>query len=242
MSAPTDQDRSAARLAGARGAAALGRLWQGAGLLYLVTCLAGMAIGLWPHATFPSTQDVPTAPLPTLAALGVAQVAFILLIYPMVIWVRADRGGISRYWPLALAESALCTVAAVPFYLAAGFLADAGVADVVRTAVCVACVWPVAWAAGAWLVSARPRPGVVTLGLLGIAIGLPAACYIVADFFGATEAARRLSHFAPAMFVYQAAGGRSSSAVPEPLWGAICWPVIAAVAALALLVWPQTRR
>ena len=220
----------------------MGRLWQGAGVLYLVTCLAGVAIGLWREATLPSLEDIPTAPLPTLRALGVAQVAFILLIYPMVTWVRAARGAVTRYGRLAVAESALCMVTAVPFYLAAGFLSDASATDVARTAVSVACVWPVAWAAGAWLVCPRPKPTVVTLALVLVAVAMPAAWYVAWDFLGAAGAVEWLWDLAPATFVYQAAGARRAGVLPRPLWAAACWPGVAGAAALLLSIRPRPRR
>ncbi len=49
-----------------------------------------------------------------------------------------------------LIESAVYLLLAVPFYIPAAFLADAVVGDAVRTGICVASAFPLAWAAGAF--------------------------------------------------------------------------------------------
>jgi hypothetical protein len=62
-------------------------------LLYLACCLIGLALGLWPEAVRPSLEDIRTAPLPTLRCVALAQVAFILLVYPLVLASRLGPHG-----------------------------------------------------------------------------------------------------------------------------------------------------
>ena len=64
-----------------------GAIWRGMGGGYLIVCLAGVAVGLWPELAFPS-HKIATAPLPTLRTLAVALVTFILLIYPLAMLSR----------------------------------------------------------------------------------------------------------------------------------------------------------
>lgn len=211
-------------------------LWRGAGGGYLIVCLAGVAVGLWPHIAFGSQKPPAAAPLPTLRTLAVAQVGFILLVYPLVTLARAQRAPLGGYWPTVLAESALLLVVGVPFYLAAAFLADAAAADVVRTVLAVTCIWPVAWLAGAHLAHARAGRSVVMLAMVLVAIGLPAAFYIAWDILLAHRAATLLWHVAPATFVWQAAGSRVGSVLPRPLWSAALWPAAAAAAGLGAML------
>ena len=159
-----------------RSGGAAAAAWSPAGAAYLALLLAGLAVGLWPEAIYVSKSGLPAAPPPALRVVALVQVAYVLLIYPLVLLARArraaadpdpgaaailgrreraDAGG--RYLLACAVESAVLLLAAVPFYVAAAWFADAVAADVVRTAICVACLFPIAWSAGAWLRSSR-RP------------------------------------------------------------------------------------
>jgi hypothetical protein len=212
----------------------LAAAWRPAGLLYLGACLAALLAGLWPQAIYPSHGGVLAAPLPTLQTLVTGQTLFILLVHPLIILRRADRGLIRRYWTETLIESLTWLVVAGPLYVAAAWLADATAADVIRTAICLACFWPVAWSAGATLQS-RPaaRPAVVLLLL--IVAALPAAYYLTCEFLRVFPA-KWLWNLAPATFAWQAAASRAGGLIPRPLWPLGVWlAVAAALLALGLL-------
>ena len=197
-------------------------------LAYLAFCLAGLAAGIWPEAIYPSRADVLSAPLPALRTLAVAQVAFILLVYPLVAGARAGRCD-ARYWPEAVVESLALLAAAGPFYVAAAFLADATAVDAVRTAICAGSLWPAAWLAG-WMLR---RPGARTptvLALVVVTLGLPAAYYLVLEFLPVYPA-EWLWRLGPVTFAWETASSRRPDVLPSPVWAMFVWPVVAAAAA-----------
>ena len=241
--------------------------WRPAGLLYLAALLAGLGAGLWPETLWPALANTDAAPLPVLQTLAVAQLIFIMLVYPIVLLKRfgPGRGHLARekwhghlaresgtgilpvkrlahgqdahatigtrrpYWRPVLAESAMFMVLAVPFYLPAAFLADATPADVLRHMICIASFLPLAWLAGAHF--ARPRRGAwaVTLALLAATLGMPAACYVAAEFLTPTLA-YWLSCATPALLAWESAASQGASVLPQPLWAWLGWLAVAAVA------------
>lgn len=218
--------------------------WRAAGLLYLAVLLAGLAAGLWPETLWPAVERRDAAPLPTLQTLAVAQLMFFLLVYPMVLLKRfAPRpnhpGGEPKrpYWRLVVPESLLLLVLGGPFYLPAAFLADATTTDAVRCAICVASFLPLVWVAGAHLARARRGTSAVTLGLLVVALGLPAAYYVAIEFLP-PAAAHWASTGTPAMIVWRNAAARIDTPWPGPLWALLAWPAVAAVAAALGLIIP----
>jgi len=219
--------------------------WQPAGLAYMAALLAGLAIGLWPETLWPAMEPRPAPPLPTLQTLAVAQLMFFLLVYPMVLLKRfapraADPGqaGAKRpYWRTVVPESLLLLALAGPFYLPAAFLADATATDALRCAICVASFLPLAWLAGAHLARARRGASAVTLALLVVALGLPAACYVAIEFL-TPSAAHWASTATPAMIVWRNAAARIDSLWPQPLSAALAWPAVAALAAALGLIIP----
>ena len=212
--------------------------WRAAGLVYLLVLLASLAGGLWPEAVYPS-RDAIAPPPPVLQVVAVGQVAFVLLIYPLAVLRRSARPP-RRFWTPLVLESAVYLVVAAPFYVAAGYLADAVFADVVRTVLYVACLMPVAWAAAAHLAVSRRR-AVVTLALLLAAMGLPWAYYVAVEFLGRGSAGW-LRCLAPATFVWQAAAARSGDWLPRPIWALLVWPTIAAAAILPGLLPGRTNK
>jgi len=213
--------------------------WRPAGAVYLAFCLAGLAAGLWPEAVFLSRDPAAGAPLPTLKTLAASQIAFGLLVWPLVVLARAQRGPRRRYWGGAVAEMIIYLVLAGPFYVAAAYLADAVATDVVRSAIYVACVWTLAVAAGAQLGSGKPGRVVVVLVLA--ALGLPAAHYVALEFI-TPESARLLGRLSPATFAWSASASRGPSWYPQPLWAAIVWPAAAAAGVFLFMLLPGRGR
>ena len=180
MSASTEPSRH--RPAGAG-------VWRPVGVLYLAVLLAGLAAGLWPRTLWPELTHSTAAPLPTLQTLATAQLMFFLVIYPMVLIRRFGgegapdaQGPAASYWRTVPAESALLMLLAVPLIIPAAFLANATVTDVIRHVICLAAFWPLVWLAGAHFARRRRGAWLVTGGLLLIALGAPAACYIATEF------------------------------------------------------------
>jgi len=239
MSASTDNDSppGAARRAGAPAAA-----WRPVGGIYLLVLLAATAAGMWPEAIYPTRDDLPAAPLPVLPAVALGQVAFVLLIYPLVALVRAARPRPGRLWPDAPIEAAGLMIAAAPFYLVAAWLADAVAADVARVVVYTAGLWTVAISAAALLRRFPPARPAILVALLLVAAGLPAAWYIAVEFVTTFEGAEWLWQLAPATFAWDAARARAGSWLPRPLWAMLVWPGVAAASACALLLAERSAR
>ena len=229
MSASTEKlSRSGCgRRAGGGLAAAI---WQPAGVIYLAVLLVAMAAGLWHEAIYPPREALQPAPLPTLQTLAVGQVAFFLLIYPLILLRRISRQPIRHKWARRVIETAGLFAVTVPFYLAAAYLADAVASDVVRVAIYMACLVPLSCVAGSLLARARVAP-VVLLGMLIVAMGLPAACYLAREFFAARPGFWGWQ-LCPASFAWELARARGGQCLPSPAWAVLVWPGVAAGAAL----------
>ncbi len=213
--------------------------WRPAGLAYLLVCLAGLAIGLWPEAIVSSRHLPRTAPLPVLQTLAVCQVAYILLVYPLVLFRRSQRGSIGEwFWRAVVVETCTFMFVAVPFYVAAAYLADAVAVDVVRLVLQLLLLWPLAWVAGLWLLAPAGRTA-ATLLLVLIALALPAACYITLEFMPALRVGW-LWDLTPATFAWRSAASRGDSWVPQPLWALLVWPVVALTAAMVRMMLPRS--
>ncbi|MFB3893587.1 MAG: hypothetical protein ACE15C_16360 [Phycisphaerae bacterium] len=137
-------------------------------------------------------------------------------------------------------ETLFYMIATIPFYLAAAYLGDATARDVVRSAIGILLLWPVGWAAGVLVARPAARPAVIILMLI-IALGLPAACYIVREFLTvfSENFQQQLWLLTPATFAWETAGARPAadgSIPPLPAWAALVWPILAIVAMLARLV------
>ena len=219
----------------------LAAAWRPAGVLYLCFLLAGLATGLWHDAIFPSGYSLQAAPLPVLQSLAVAQVAFVLLAYPMVLLGRSRRppGASARtFWAETIVESGVYLVLAVPFYAVGAYLADATATDAVRTGVYSAGLLPLAWAAGAHFADRRRGASAVVLLLAIAALGLPAACYIALEFFP-SGSGRWVRELAPATFAWRTAAARQGWLLPWPRWPWLIWPAVAIVAISANLMVPK---
>ncbi|MFW6065816.1 MAG: hypothetical protein ACOC9S_03260 [Planctomycetota bacterium] len=211
-------------------------VWRPAAALYLGCCLVALAVGLWPEAIMPPEYSTTLMPPPALRTLAAGQGVFVLLIYPLVLWRRCRRGAPAGYFLRAAAESAGLLMATIPFYITAGYFADATAADVIRAVIAVALLLPVAWTAG--LLSARGvlRP-VVVLVLVFAAVGGPAMVYITREFL--PEFAAGAGVASPVILLWQTAAPRQDALVPQPVWAAVLWPALAAAALLAQMLVPH---
>jgi hypothetical protein len=222
-------------------------LWQPAGVVYLGFCLAGLTAGLWHERIVPSFSQPRSILLPTLQTLAVAQVFFFLLAYPIVLMKRqqgaekncglrnADCGLKNRHFALLLELLGMFLVT-TPLYIIAAWLSDAAARDVLRAILAVAAVCPLSVLAGRLLARPAWRGGVMLL-LLIIAMGLPGAWYICADFLYVS--CDRLRVLSPAVLAWTSAGARQANWLPEPLWAWLVWPILAAVGGLCLWVFPS---
>jgi len=207
------------------GAGPMAAVWKPGGLIYLVACVLGLLVGLFVHSIFPP-RYTQAAPLPTLSALAVAQGLFILLGWPLLCLWRTQHATTRRFAAESVVEAVAWTLWALPLLIAATWLANATVADAIRTALAVAALWPLAIAAGS-LMRARPslRPAVM-LTLLVLA-ALPALWYVWREFLRAMPA-DWLWNLAPATNLWQAGAARQSNILPTPAWPQIAWFAAAA--------------
>ncbi|MCD4823074.1 MAG: hypothetical protein K8S55_00565 [Phycisphaerae bacterium] len=227
----------------------LGLLWQPAGVIYLLLCLAALAAGLWPDTIYPPKADFRSAPLPTLQTLAVGQVIWFLLVSPLVQVFRDSRNRTSSHRPRQsrlrheIVETLGLFIVAVPFYIAAGWLADATVTDCLRTALAVAAFCPLGWLAG-WLLAGRQGNvlrSCVLAGLLAITVGQVGLYYIFIEFLPPVSAGW-IWHSCPATFVWSAAASRNPAIVPEPLWAMLLWLGVALAGGAILWAKQSTRQ
>jgi len=208
-------------------------------MLYLAFLLAGLAAGLWPDAIYPARGELRPAPLPALRTVAVAQVAFILLAYPLVLLARWRRGWSARFWAASAVESAALLAVAVPFYVAAAYLADATATDALRTAIYAAALMPLAWSAGAWMARSRRWRPWVAVDMITITLALPAAWYIAREFL-TPDPLEWLRQLAPATFAWRTAAARVPSLLARPVWALAIWPLAAAASICSLWLRPPS--
>ncbi len=200
---------------------------------HLVVCLGALAIGLWPGAVVAEYGAPNSVPLPVLQCLAVAQVGFILLVYPLILMRRSlrDSEKSKKLCPLQMAiESFVMMLTAAPLYVIGTYLSDGVFADAVRLWLYLAGIFPLGWLAGMHL--ARGWRIGAMLGAVLIALGLPAGFYIAAEF--APSAAIVMRRIAPAIFAWDVASPRGPTYWPDPLWAWFIWPGVAILATAAL--------
>ena len=200
-------------------------------LLQAAALLVGLAAGLWPQAIFPSKSPAGGGALPALQALAVSHVIFVVLIWPLML-MRGVSGGASRPARI-IVTVALYVLVSAPFYVAAAWLGDAGPVDVIRTAVYVACLAPLGWAAGTYMAGGRAGSSWVLLAMLLVVAGVPAAHYIALEFLSGAGNAGWLWALGPATGVWDVAASRGESIVPRPVWPLAIYLIAAAGIALA---------
>ncbi len=205
-------------------------------MIYLAVLVAATAVGFWPDAIYRPKVHYEIATQPALQTLAVGQVGFILLVYPLVLFARRQRGQMRRYVTEAAVESIGLGLVAVPFYAVAAYVANAVVGDVIRTVAYVACLLPLAWIAGAWMANSRFLRPWVMIDMLLVAIGLPATWYIAREFLSAGPL-DWLWQLAPPTAAWENASPRMGYFLPQPLWAWLVWPMGACISAFCLWMW-----
>ncbi len=194
-------------------------LWPGAGWLYLLMCLAGLAGGLWPEFLWPVSSYFRPASLPTLQTLALAQILFFTLVWPVAEFRRVEP---TPFTGQALGTAGLLFLT-VPFYFVAGWLADATLVDCIRTGLIVLAMAPLGWAGGRMLRVQFLR-GPVMLGLMVIMLGLPGAYYFLREFYPQISIAW-LWRVCPVGLAWCGSVSRETFLFPRPIWTIAAWPM-----------------
>jgi hypothetical protein len=211
--------------------------WTSEGAVYAVFCLVGLAVGLWPDAIYPPHDPTPSVTLPALRTLVVSQIAFVLLAWPPAILRRAERGRLPSL-PSVAVEGSLLLAFAIPFFVAAAWVADAVALDVIRCELYVLGVMPAGVAAGWWMArSPAFRPWIQIVLLIAV-LGVPAAWYAAREFL-TPEPLHALWNVGPASFAWSLAASRQGVALARPLWAALVWPIAGIAAMLATALVPR---
>jgi len=210
-------------------------VWRPAGIAYLVVMLAGLAVGLWPDSVRGSINPYWLTLTPAVQTLTIAQAAFCLLVYPVIVIFRARGRSAWRLWPDAIVEMLFWTAISVVFYIPAVWLSGSSPIDAIRAAAYVLSLWPLVWVFAAWVTSARPAGSLVLLVSVFAAIGLPWLWYVSAEFFFGVGWSDTLWHLCPVTCAWSISSPGGSLA---PLWALAVWPVFAAFMFAVYLVLP----
>ena len=189
-------------------------------LSQLCTLAASLAAGLFPEAIAPDIDGIAPRTLPVLQCLALGQAAYLLLIWPL-----ATRGG---SLPSLLGMLGMSLLLSLPAWALAAVLSDAVAIDVARTALYLLLLCPLSLVAARGLSRPSGRT-VLLLGLLIIVLGLPAGYYIVREFIAVSPlgAVERIWQLGPLTTAWEVATPRSGHWLPQPVWAALVWVVVA---------------
>lgn len=210
-----------------------------AGLIWLGLCVAALAAGFWPQIFFLPKGTSPYSILPALQMVALAQVIWVVGVYPIVIQRRLLAGEQQRWWLDCAVESAWLIVAAGPVYLTAAWVADAVFADVLRMILHLICLWPLSLALGR-LLAVNCLRGPVMFIILVILLGLPAAAYVLEEFYR-SRGMEIVTKISPIIFAWGNARSRTGEAFCDPVWAAAIWPLAGAAMLLARLLFASRR-
>ena len=205
--------------------------WGLSGLGWCFANLLALSVGLFPRIILASSQADSAGPPPALRALAVGQVAYLLLVYPLVLLARAGRGERAEppqsSSPLALRAVApewlLWLLTALPFLAVGAYLADGTAADAVRVALLSALLLPTAWALARLARRGGTTMSLVLLLVVLAVLGGPAAWYLAVEFAPSPPPAW-LWYAWPAALAWSAGAARADAWLPQPLWAWLLWP------------------
>ena len=188
-------------------------------IAWSLTLLAGMVVGFWPEAIYLPHISTASPVLPVLETLAVAQVSYLLLGYPLVLWSRRRCGAKGSYLTAA-GEAGLMLLTGLPLLIVGAFFSDGGWHDVLRVELLCVTLLPLSLAAG--LGAAQPyRRSIVSLLMLLLTVGLPAAWYIATEFVPVADSSW-LWQPGPATYAWQNAQ-RGPGWLVQPLWPAMIY-------------------
>ncbi|MBT3199438.1 MAG: hypothetical protein HN350_05935 [Phycisphaerales bacterium] len=222
-----------------RAAGVLEAMWRPAGIVYLAVMLIGLAIGLWPESIRGACDPYSRFSVYPLQTLALAQVAFYLLVYPVITLFRMSGRRTWRLWPDAIVETLFWAFITCVFYVPAVWLSASVPADAIRAAGYVCCFWPLAWVCSLWLVSGKPAAAMIVFISVFTAIGLPWLWYVSAEFFQGAGFSEALWNIAPLTRCWDIAAPSSSEAVLGPVWSIILWPILAVVLFALWIIMPE---
>ena len=197
----------------------LANFWKPGAVVYLGFCLAGLLAGLWIEVIYVNPNAFTAPPLPVFHTLGIAQVLFFLLVWPLIILRRHKTNPTSL--PVAIIEIIGFFTATVPFYFVAAKFSDATLTDSLRTLITVAAFCPLGLAAGRVMTYDFAQPWVL-LGLVVITIALVGLYYIVSEFLHEVPA-DWIWDVSPVTFTWTNTTQRIPTLFPEPLWVWCFW-------------------
>jgi hypothetical protein len=205
--------------------------WKPAGAIYLLVSILALALGLWPETVLPPRTSVNPAPLPALSALAVGQMAYLVLVWPLVIARRTRRQGPQCPGCLAVELLGLLAVA-VPMYVVAAWFSDGRAEDAARVALLVLAAGPLSWLLGRLLAGPRAMPWVL-LAMILLGLGLPALYYVLVDF-AAPLGADWAWELSPVSLAWSVGRAPQADWLPSPLWAPLLW-LIAGAGGLTML-------
>ena len=212
--------------------------WNPAGAVYLVICLISLAVGFWSDVILPRVTPG-ASPLLAMQSLGVGQVFFFLLVYPVILFSRSSRGQNPwRIFPGCIIECLTMLLVSGPVLFVAAFLSNAEFQDVTRLITLELSLLPLSWACGMWLTRARARTAVM-LAMGVFVLALPVVYYICYDFLPGMDA-KWLWDIAPVTLVWQNASARNASWLARPIWAQLVMLTAAAGAMTGYRVFNTT--
>jgi len=197
----------------------LANFWKPGAVVYLGFCLAGLLTGLWAEVIYVNPNAFTAPPLPLFHTLGIAQVLFFLLVFPLIILRRHKTN------PTSLAGGIIEILSfftvTVPFYFVAAKFSDATLTDSLRTLITVAAFCPLGLAAGRLMTYDSAQPWVL-LGLIVITIAPVGLYYIVSEFLHEIPA-DLIWNVSPLTFTWANSTQRIPTLLPNPLWAWCFW-------------------
>ncbi len=198
---------------------AIKSFWRGSGVVYLGFCLVGLLAGLWVEKIYVNPNEFTTPVLPVFRTLGISQVLFFLLAWPLILMRRGKTNPTSL--PAGLIEILGFFVAAIPFYFVAAKFSDATLTDYLRTTIAVVAFCPLGLAAGRLMTNPSARSWIL-LGLVVASIAAVGVHYILREFLPEVSAAW-IWTYAPIGYIWTAASGQVATVFPKPLLAWCLW-------------------